>query len=566
MGRSGDEGKKKTKKKNDGDDESIIIQRAAATTKVNQEEQQQQQQQQQVDGREKHKKRKLKQMEHEWDVTDYIDKVDPRTTGPIIGIDLGTSNSVVAVLRPGDNRVHVIADAAGATLQPSVVAFLGDSQEGGGGRGESRTLVGVEARRQSIANAENTVTAVKRLIGRRIDDPAVRQEAPLLAYDTVADEDGHVLLRLGNGTVVSPVDVSAIILKRMKQMAEAFLGEPVHDCIITVPAYFLQAQRDATSSAGKRAGLNVIKIINEPTAAALAYGLVASPFAANPPSSLPSSSASPNVASLEKKPEGERIAVYDLGGGTFDFSVLELYGNSDDAVGLGSVSVLGTSGDSHLGGEDFDALLMMEMIGEFHRRYNINLMADKKALQRLREKAEEVKLQLDHVDEVEVLLPFLHTDATAKVYNFQTKVRRRDYEYLVKDLIEKTFPPCEVALKDAQTTTAQLKHVLLVGGMSRMPKVVEEVEKRFGRGKVYRGGGVSADEANAVGAAMMGAVMSGKVQVLLLEWTNCRVMSSKKTFETEKMLGKDMHSIINDYIVAITDDSPPSSPSAKNSG
>jgi molecular chaperone DnaK len=387
----------------------------------------------------------------------------------VIGIDLGTTNSCVAVLDGKDSKV--IENAEGARTTPSMVAFT-DSGE---------RLVGQAAKRQAVTNPENTLFAIKRLIGRRFDDPVTQKDAKLVPYKIVAGDNGDAWVS-SHGKNYSPSQVSAFILQKMKETAENYLGEKVTQAVITVPAYFNDSQRQATKDAGKIAGLEVLRIINEPTAAALAYG-------------------------MEKKGSGI-IAVYDLGGGTFDISVLE--------IGDGVFEVKSTNGDTFLGGEDFDARIMDYLAEEFRKENGIDLRKDKLALQRLKEAAEKAKMELSSSMQTEVNLPFITADQNGPKH-LAIKLSRAKLESLVDDLIERTMEPCRKALKDAGLKASDINEVILVGGMTRMPKIIEKVKEHFGR-EPHRG--VNPDEVVAVGAAIQGAVLKGEVKdVLLLDVT-----------------------------------------------
>ena len=387
----------------------------------------------------------------------------------VIGIDLGTTNSCVAVMEAKDARV--IENGEGQRTTPSIVAFADNGER----------LVGQAAKRQAVTNPANTIYAVKRLIGRRFDDPLVQKEKGLVGYTIVSGDNGDAWVE-AKGKMYPPSQVSAFILGKMKATAEAFLGETVTQAVITVPAYFNDAQRQATKDAGKIAGLEVLRIINEPTAAALAYG-------------------------LDKKKSG-RIAVYDLGGGTFDISVLE--------IGDGVFEVKSTNGDTFLGGEDFDARVVAFLVEEFKRDNGVDLSKDKLALQRLKEAAEKAKIELSSAKETDVNLPFITADATGPKH-LLIKMIRAKLESLVGDLITRTMEPCAAALKDAGLSAAQVDEVILVGGMTRMPKVVEAVKQFFGREPARN---VNPDEVVAIGAAVQGAVLKGDVKgVLLLDVT-----------------------------------------------
>ncbi len=387
----------------------------------------------------------------------------------VIGIDLGTTNSCVAVMEGKD--VKVIENSEGARTTPSMVAFS-DSGE---------RLVGQSAKRQSVTNPTNTLFAVKRLIGRRYEDPTVTKDKGLVSYTITKGDNGDAWVE-AKGQKYSPSQISSYILTKMKETAEAYLGESVTQAVITVPAYFNDAQRQATKDAGKIAGLEVLRIINEPTAAALAYG-------------------------MDKKNAGT-IAVYDLGGGTFDVSVLEL--------GDGVFEVKSTNGDTFLGGEDFDARIIDYLADEFKKDQGIDLRNDKLALQRLKEAAEKAKIELSSSKETEINLPFITADATGPKH-LVLKLTRAKLESLVDDLIERTLGPCRAALKDAGVTAGEINEVILVGGMTRMPKVIEAVKTFFGKEPARN---VNPDEVVAIGAAIQGAVLRGDVKdVLLLDVT-----------------------------------------------
>jgi molecular chaperone DnaK len=387
----------------------------------------------------------------------------------VIGIDLGTTNSCVAVM-DGKNA-KVIENSEGARTTPSMVAFTGDGER----------LVGQSSKRQAVTNPERTFFAVKRLIGRRYDDPMVEKDKGLVPYKIVKAPNGDAWVE-ADGKRYSPSQISAFILQKMKETAEAYLGTTVDQAVITVPAYFNDAQRQATKDAGKIAGLEVLRIINEPTAAALAYG-------------------------LDKK-EGKTIAVYDLGGGTFDISVLE--------IGDGVFEVKSTNGDTFLGGEDFDMRLVNYLADEFKKEQGIDLRGDKLALQRLKEAAEKAKIELSSAAQTEINLPFITADASGPKH-LTLKLTRAKFEALVDDLIQKTVGPCRAALKDAGLTAGEIQEVVLVGGMTRMPKVQEVVKQFFGK-EPHKG--VNPDEVVAVGAAIQAGVLQGDVKdVLLLDVT-----------------------------------------------
>ncbi len=389
--------------------------------------------------------------------------------GKVIGIDLGTTNSCVAVME--GKQPKVIENAEGARTTPSVVAFTADGER----------IVGQPAKRQAVTNPENTFFAIKRLIGRPFSDPMVAKDIGLVPYKISKAPNGDAWVE-SRGEKYAPSQISAFILQKMKETAEAYLGEPVTQAVITVPAYFNDAQRQATKDAGKIAGLEVLRIINEPTAAALAYG-------------------------LEKK-EGKKIAVYDLGGGTFDISVLE--------IGDGVFEVLATNGDTFLGGEDFDMRLVDYFADEFKKDQGIDLRKDKLALQRLKEEAEKAKKELSTTAQYEVNLPFITADQTGPKH-LTMKLSRAKLESLVEDLIKKTVEPCRAALKDAGLTAGDIEEVILVGGMTRMPKVQETVKAFFGK-EPHKG--VNPDEVVALGAAIQAGVLQGDVKdVLLLDVT-----------------------------------------------
>jgi len=389
--------------------------------------------------------------------------------GKVIGIDLGTTNSCVAVM-DGKNP-KVIENAEGARTTPSMVAFSNDGER----------LVGQPAKRQAVTNPEGTLFAVKRLIGRRYDDPMVEKDKHLVPYKIIKADNGDAWVEV-HGDKYSPSQVSAMILQKMKETAESYLGETVTQAVITVPAYFNDSQRQATKDAGKIAGLEVLRIINEPTAAALAYG-------------------------LDKKNTGT-IAVYDLGGGTFDISVLE--------IGDGVFEVKSTNGDTFLGGEDFDMRLVDYLADEFKKEQGIDLRSDKLALQRLKEAAEKAKIELSSATQTEINLPFITADASGPKH-LTLKLTRAKLEAIVDDLIAKTIEPCRQALKDAGVTAAQIDEVVLVGGMTRMPKVIETVKNFFGK-EPHKG--VNPDEVVAMGAAIQAGVLQGDVKdVLLLDVT-----------------------------------------------
>lgn len=387
----------------------------------------------------------------------------------VIGIDLGTTNSCVAIMEGGDPKV--LTNAEGGRTTPSIVAFTDKGER----------LVGMLAKRQAVTNPENTVFAVKRLIGRKYSDPEVVKSRDIVSYKIVEGPDGDAYVRIGDKDY-SPAEISAMVLSKMKQTAEEYLGEKVTEAVITVPAYFNDSQRQATKDAGRIAGLDVLRIINEPTAAALAYG-------------------------LDKKSE-EKIAVFDLGGGTFDVSILE--------IGEGVFEVKATNGDTFLGGEDFDLRIVDWLADEFKKENGVDLRQDRMALQRLKEAAEKAKCELSTTTETEINLPFITADASGPKH-LVVKLTRSKLEQLVADLIDRLAGPCEIALKDAGLTMGDIDEVVLVGGMTRMPRVQEKVKEIFGK-EPHKG--VNPDEVVAIGAAIQGAVLKGDVKdVLLLDVT-----------------------------------------------
>ncbi len=389
--------------------------------------------------------------------------------GKIIGIDLGTTNSCVAVM-DGKNA-KVIENAEGARTTPSVIAFREDGER----------LIGLPAVRQAVMNADYTFYAIKRLIGRQFDDPTVKKDAEMSPFEIVKGPNGDAWVK-GRDKDYAPQEISAFILQKMKETAEAYLGETVDKAVITVPAYFNDAQRQATKDAGRIAGLEVLRIINEPTAAALAYGL--------------------------EKAEGKTIAVYDLGGGTFDVSILE--------IGDGVFEVLSTNGDTFLGGEDFDIRIVDYLAEEFKKEKGIDLKTDKQALQRLKEEAEKAKKELSSGQSYEVNLPFISMSANGPEH-LNMKLSRAKFESLVADLVKRTIDPCKKALSDAGKSAAEIDDVVLVGGMTRMPKVQEEVKAFFGK-EPHKG--VNPDEVVAIGAAIQAGVLQGDVKdVVLLDVT-----------------------------------------------
>ncbi len=395
--------------------------------------------------------------------------------GRIIGIDLGTTNSCVAIME--GNTPKVIENAEGARTTPSIIAYQEDGE----------VLVGASAKRQAVTNPRNTLYAVKRLIGRKFAEKEVQKDLDLMPYKIAAADNGDAWVEV-RGNRMAPQQVSADVLRKMKKTAEDYLGEEVTDAVITVPAYFNDAQRQATKDAGRIAGLNVKRIINEPTAAALAYG-------------------------LDKNEKGDRkIAVYDLGGGTFDVSIIEIA----DVDGEKQFEVLSTNGDTFLGGEDFDQRIIDFIIGEFKKEQGVDLGKDVLALQRLKEAAEKAKIELSSSSQTDINLPYVTADASGPKH-LSIKLTRAKLESLVEDLIERTIAPCRTAIKDAGVNVAEIHDVILVGGMSRMPKVQEKVKELFGKEPRKD---VNPDEAVAVGAAIQGQVLSGdRKDVLLLDVT-----------------------------------------------
>ena len=388
--------------------------------------------------------------------------------GKVIGIDLGTTNSCVAIMQ--GTQAKVLENTEGTRTTPSVVAFT-----------DGEKLVGQPAKRQAVTNHENTIFAVKRLIGRNFEDPTVKKDIETVPFKIINSEKGDAWIE-ARGTKYSPSQISAFILQKMKETAEKYLGQEVSKAVITVPAYFNDAQRQATKDAGKIAGLEVLRIINEPTAAALAYG-------------------------LDKK-INKKIAVYDLGGGTFDVSILEL--------GDGVFEVKSTNGDTFLGGEDFDNTVVDYLLNEFKKESGIDLKSDKLALQRLKEAAEKAKIELSSTSQTEINLPFITADKTGPKH-INLKMTRAKLEALVEDLIARTVPPCKTALKDAGLSAGDISEVILVGGMTRMPKVIEQVKNFFGK---EPNKSVNPDEVVAMGAAIQAGVLQGDVKdVLLLDIT-----------------------------------------------
>jgi molecular chaperone DnaK len=403
------------------------------------------------------------------DVADPACRTEEDIMAKVIGIDLGTTNSCVAIM-DGKNP-KVIENSEGARTTPSIVAFTADGER----------LVGQAAKRQAITNPTNTIYAVKRLIGRNFEDQIAQSEKGLVPYGIVKGENGDAWVE-AHGKKYSPSQISAFILQKMKETAEAYLGEKVTQAVITVPAYFNDAQRQATKDAGRIAGLEVLRIINEPTAAALAYGL--------------------------EKQDGKTIAVYDLGGGTFDVSILE--------IGDGVFEVRSTNGDTHLGGEDFDLRIVNYLADEFKKENSVDLRADKLALQRLKDEAEKAKIALSSATTYDINLPFISMGQAGPLH-LSMKLTRAKLESLVDDLIQRTLEPCRKALKDAGVAAGDIQEVVLVGGMTRMPKVVDAVKQLFGR-EPHKG--VNPDEVVAIGAAVQAAVLKGDVKdVLLLDVT-----------------------------------------------
>jgi molecular chaperone DnaK len=395
--------------------------------------------------------------------------------GKIIGIDLGTTNSCVAIMEGG--KARVVENAEGDRTTPSVVAFSKDDEE---------ILVGQPAKRQAVTNPENTFHAVKRLIGRRFDEDVVQRDVKLVPYKIIKADNGDAWLE-AKGKKMAPPEISAKVLQKMKKTAEDYLGEEVTEAVITVPAYFNDSQRQATKDAGKIAGLEVRRIINEPTAAALAYG-------------------------MDKKAGDRKIAVYDLGGGTFDISIIEIA----EIEGEHQFEVLSTNGDTFLGGEDFDKRVIDYLAEEFKKEQGIDLRGDPLAMQRLREAAEKAKIELSSAQQTEVNLPYVTADASGPKH-LNIKVTRAKLESLVEDLIERTIEPCKLALKDAGLSTSDVDDVILVGGQTRMPKAQEAVKNFFGKEPRKD---VNPDEAVAIGAAIQGGVLAGEVKdVLLLDVT-----------------------------------------------
>ena len=392
----------------------------------------------------------------------------------VIGIDLGTTNSCVAIVENGSTKV--IENSEGARTTPSIIAYTNDE-----------ILVGASAKRQAVTNPKNTIYAAKRLIGRKFKEQAVQKDIDLMPYKIFEADNGDAWVR-ANDKDLAPPQISAEVLRKMKKTAEDYLGTEVTQAVITVPAYFNDSQRQATKDAGKIAGLEVLRIINEPTAAALAYG----------------------VDKADKK--DRKIAVYDLGGGTFDISIIEL-ANVDDEK---QIEVLSTNGDTFLGGEDFDQRIMDHLVDEFKKEQGIDLTKDVLALQRLKEAAEKAKIELSNSQQTDINLPYVTADATGPKH-LNVKMSRSKLENLVDDLIQRSIEPCKIAMKDAGVTADDIDEVILVGGMTRMPKVQEAVEKLFGKSPRKD---VNPDEAVAAGAAIQGSVLAGdRKDVLLLDVT-----------------------------------------------
>jgi len=394
--------------------------------------------------------------------------------GKIIGIDLGTTNSCVAVME-GD-KAKVIENSEGDRTTPSIIAYTGDGE----------VLVGQSAKRQAVTNPHNTLFAIKRLIGRRFGDKVVEKDIDMVPYKIVKADNGDAWVEV-NGTKMAPPEISAKVLQKMKKTAEDYLGEPVTEAVITVPAYFNDSQRQATKDAGRIAGLDVKRIINEPTAAALAYG-------------------------LDKSKGDKKLAVYDLGGGTFDVSIIEIA----EVDGEHQFEVLSTNGDTFLGGEDFDMRIIDFLASEFKKSQGVDLKNDPLALQRLKEAAEKAKIELSNSQQTDINLPYITADASGPKH-MNIKLTRAKLESLVDDLVQRTLEPCKIALKDAGVSASEIDDVILVGGQTRMPKVQELVEKFFGKAPRKD---VNPDEAVAVGAAIQGGVLGGQVKdVLLLDVT-----------------------------------------------
>jgi len=394
--------------------------------------------------------------------------------GKIIGIDLGTTNSCVAVIEGG--KAKVIENSEGDRTTPSVIAFTGDGE----------VLVGQSAKRQAVTNPHNTLFAIKRLIGRRFEDKVVKKDIDMVPYKIVKADNGDAWVEV-NGTKMAPPEIAAKVLGKMKKTAEDYLGEKVTEAVITVPAYFNDSQRQATKDAGRIAGLDVKRIINEPTAAALAYG-------------------------LDKSQGDQKLAVYDLGGGTFDVSIIEIA----EVDGEHQFEVLSTNGDTFLGGEDFDMRIIDFLVAEFKKDQGVNLKNDPLALQRLKETAEKAKIELSSSQQTDINLPYITADASGPKH-MNIKLTRAKLESLVDELVQSTLEPCKIALKDAGLSASDIDDVILVGGQTRMPKVQELVEGFFGKAPRKD---VNPDEAVAIGAAIQGGVLGGQVKdVLLLDVT-----------------------------------------------
>ena len=390
----------------------------------------------------------------------------------VIGIDLGTTNSCVAIIENGTPRV--IENSEGARTTPSIIAYT-----------NNETLVGASAKRQAVTNPRNTIYASKRLIGRKFDEEAVQKDIGLMPYSIIKADNGDAWVE-ANGQRLAPPQISAEVLRKMKSTAEDYLGHEVTQAVITVPAYFNDSQRQATKDAGKIAGLEVLRIINEPTAAALAYG----------------------VDKADKK--DRKIAVYDLGGGTFDISIIEIANIDGDK----QIEVLSTNGDTFLGGEDFDQVIMDYLVEEFKKENGIDLKQDMLALQRLKDSAEKAKIELSSTQQTAVNLPYVTADATGPKH-LNVTITRAKFEQMVEKLIARSIEPCKIAMADAKVSAADIDEVILVGGQTRMPKVQEAVEKLFGKAPRKD---VNPDEAVAAGAAVQGAVLAGdKTDVLLLD-------------------------------------------------
>ncbi|MGD6858417.1 MAG: molecular chaperone DnaK [Enterobacteriaceae bacterium] len=394
--------------------------------------------------------------------------------GKIIGIDLGTTNSCVAIIE--NNKPRVLENSEGDRTTPSVVAYTKDGE----------ILVGQPAKRQSVTNPKNTLFAIKRLIGRKFEDKEVQRDVSIMPYNIIKAKNGDAWLKIKNKNVAPP-QISAEILKKMKKTAEDYFGSSINDCVVTVPAYFNDAQRQATKDAGRIAGLEVKRIINEPTAAALAYG-------------------------LDKGTGNSIVAVYDLGGGTFDISIIEI----DEVDGEKTFEVLSTNGDTHLGGEDFDSMLINYLVDEFKKDQGIDLRNDSLAMQRLKESAEKAKIELSSAQQTDVNLPYITADSTGPKH-MGIKVTRAKLESLVEDLVNRTINPLRLALKDANLSVSDIKDIILVGGQTRMPLVQKKVSDFFGKEPRKD---VNPDEAVAIGAAIQGGVLAGDVRdVLLLDVT-----------------------------------------------